>query len=93
MLVPAAVMETHLLSSRKAVMPAGAAAAGSARVVLNAFIAKDGTVSRTDVVEGPPGLVNAAMAAVSWRRYRPFLVRGEPAAVVTPVTVNFGGGR
>ena len=90
--VPAAVMETHLVSSRKPVLPAGTMGEqGPARVVLNAFIAKDGTVSRTDVVEGPPGLINSAMAAVSWRRYRPFLVRGQPAAVVTPVTVSYAG--
>ncbi len=88
--VPAEVMEKHLLSARKPVVPAEAKKSqGPARVVLNAFIAKDGTVSRTDVVEGPPTLINSAMAAVSWRRYRPFLVRGQPAEVVTPVTVSY----
>ena len=88
--VPAEVMEKHLLSARKPVVPAEAKKSqGPARVVLNAFIAKDGTVSRTDVVEGPPALINSAMAAVSWRRYRPFLVRGQPAEVVTPVTVSY----
>ena len=86
--VPAEVMERHLLSARKPVMPTGDP--GPARVVLNAFITRDGTVSRTDVVEGPPQLINSAMAAVSWRRYRPFLVNGQPAAVVTPVTVSYG---
>ncbi len=88
--VPADVMEKHLLSARKPIVPAEATKSqGPARVVLNAFIAKDGTVSRTDVVEGPPTLINSAMAAVSWRRYRPFLVRGQPAEVVTPVTVSY----
>ncbi len=91
--VPADVMDKHLLSSRQAVLPAQMAdAQGPAKVVLNAFIAKDGTVSRTDVVEGPPQLINSAMAAVSWRRYRPFLLGGKPAEVVTPVTVRYGAG-
>ena len=84
-------MEKHLLSGRKPVVPSSVKGEqGPARVVLNAFIAKDGTVSRTDVVEGPPQLINSAMAAVSWRRYRPFLVRGQPAEVVTPVVVSYG---
>lgn len=87
--VPAEVMEKHLVSSRTPIVPPGAA--GQGRVVLNAFIAKDGTVSRTDVVEGPAKLINSAVAAVSWRKYRPFLVGGKAAEVVTPVTVSYAG--
>ena len=64
--VPAEVMERHLMSSRTPIVPPGAG--GQGRVVLNAFIAKDGTVSRTDVVEGPAKLINSAVAAVSWRK-------------------------
>ena len=90
--VPAEVMEKYLVSARRPVPPVDAAG-DKGRVVLNAFIAKDGTVSRTDVVEGPPKLINSAMAAVSWRRYRPFLVRGQPAEVVTPVTVSYAAAR
>ena len=90
--VPAEVMEKHLVSARRPVLPRNAQG-GQGRVVLNAFIAKDGTVSRTDVVEGPPKLISSAMAAVSWRRYRPFLLRGKPAEVVTPVTVSYAGAR
>ncbi len=88
--VPAEVMEKHLVSARRPVLPQNAQG-GQGRVVLNAFIAKDGTVRRTDVVEGPPKLISSAMAAVSWRRYRPFLLRGKPAEVVTPVTVSYVG--
>ena len=88
--VKPAVMERNLVASRKPVFPAAALAKRmDGTVVLNTFIAKNGSVSRMDVVSGAPPFVDSAMAAVSWRRYRPYLLRGRPVAVVTPVTVVY----
>ena len=91
-LVSQEAMEKRLLSTRKPVYPPGALEQhAEGRVVLNAFIAKDGTVRRMDVVEGPPALIHSALAAVSWRRYRPYLVQGRPVEVETQITVQYPG--
>ena len=59
------------------------------QVVLEAVIAKDGTVQNLHVVSGHPLLVDAALAAVRRWRYRPYLLNGVPVEVETTVTVTF----
>jgi protein TonB len=58
-------------------------------VVLEAVIAKDGSVQNLRVVSGHQFLIQAAIDAVSRWRYRPTLLNDEPAEVITTVTVTF----
>ena len=58
-------------------------------VVLQAVIAKDGTVRDLRVVSGHPLLVQAAMEAVQLWRYKPYLLNDQPVEVDTQINVNF----
>ncbi len=58
-------------------------------VVLQAVIAKDGTVQDLRVVSGHPLLVPAAMEAVKQWRYKPYLLNDLPVEVDTQINVNF----
>ncbi len=79
-----------LIASRKPVYPAEALRQHEeGTVVLDALIAKDGTVKRMDVVEGSPGFTRSALNAVSWWRYKPAHARGEAAETQARITVNY----
>lgn len=59
-------------------------------VVLQAIIAKDGTVQRLVVVSSAsPLLTSAAMDAVKKWVYSPTILDSEPVEVITEITVNF----
>jgi protein TonB len=58
-------------------------------VVLQAVIAKDGSIQGLHVVSGHPMLTPAAIDAVKQWRYKPYFLNGEPVEVETVVTVNF----
>ena len=58
-------------------------------VVLQAVIAKDGTVRDLRVVTGHPLLVQAALDAVQLWRYKPYLLNDQPVEVDTQINVNF----
>lgn len=58
-------------------------------VRLRVVVAKDGTIQDLKVLSGEPVLVKAATEAVRQWRYRPTLLNGKPASVVTTVTVEF----
>ncbi len=58
-------------------------------VVLQAVIAKDGTIQNLRVQSGHPMLAPAALEAVKQWRYKPYFLNGEPVEVETVVTVNF----
>jgi periplasmic protein TonB len=58
-------------------------------VVLQAVIAKDGTVQDLSLVSGQPLLVPAALNAVKQWVYRPTYLNGVPVEVLTEVDVNF----
>ena len=58
-------------------------------VVLQAVIAKDGTVRDLRVVSGHPLLVQAALEAVQLWRYKPYLLNEQPVEVDTQINVNF----
>jgi protein TonB len=62
-------------------------------VVLNAVIARDGSIQHLQALSGHPMLVPAALDAVRQWRYRPYLLNGEPVEVETQITVNFTLGR
>jgi periplasmic protein TonB len=61
-------------------------------VVLQATIAKDGTIQNLRVIDGPPMLQQAAVDAVRSWRYKPYLLNGEPVEVETTVNVIFNLG-
>lgn len=58
-------------------------------VVLAALIGKDGTIANLRLISGHPMLAQAAVAAVSQWRYRPYILNGEAIEVETQITVNF----
>ena len=58
-------------------------------VVLDAVVNPQGAVTRVKFVSGPEQLSPAAIDAVRWWRYEPYLVNGEPATVETTVAVDF----
>lgn len=58
-------------------------------VVLQAVIAKDGSIQGLRVVSGHPMLTGSAVEAVKLWRYKPYFLNGEPVEVETVVTVNF----
>jgi protein TonB len=82
--------ESMLLENPTPPYPPAARAAGiSGTVVLNAIIAKDGTISSLEVADGPPLLRQAALDTVKTWRYKPYVVNGEPVQVTTTINVIF----
>jgi periplasmic protein TonB len=61
----------------------------SGTVVLKATITKTGSISGLEVVSGPRILSEAAVNAVRFWRYRPYLLNGEPVDVQTTINVVF----
>jgi TonB family protein len=60
----------------------------SGTVVLRALIGTDGSIENLTLVSGHPMLAPAAIEAVK-RKYKPYLLFGQPVKVDTEVTVNF----
>jgi TonB family protein len=88
--VPPEVMERLLIRRVDPVYPEAARRANlQGVVVLDAVIAADGTVLNIHPLSGPDALVSAAMDAARWWRFRPYRVRGEPAAVETTLSIEF----
>jgi protein TonB len=58
-------------------------------VILQAVIAKDGTIQGLKVMSGHPMLAPSAVDAVKQWRYKPYFLNGEPVEVETQITVNF----
>jgi protein TonB len=58
-------------------------------VVLDAVVNAEGAVTQVTPVSGPQALSQAAMDAVRWGRYEPYIVNGQPTTVETTVAVNF----
>jgi TonB family protein len=88
--VPGTAMENYLIGSRVPPYPEEARANGvEGRVVMQATILKSGAVGHLHVTQGDTALRGAALDAVSKWRYRPYMVKGEPAEVVTTISVDF----
>ena len=58
-------------------------------VVIDAIIDEHGNVQQEKVVSGHPLLIQAALKAVSQRKYEPTILDGEPTPVDLRVEVNF----
>jgi protein TonB len=59
------------------------------RVLLEAIIARDGTIKELVLKEGHPLLAPAAIEAVRQWRYKPTILNGAPVEVQTVIEVNF----
>ncbi len=59
------------------------------RVILDAQINEEGSVTGVTLVSGHPLLVPAAMEAVKQWTYKPYSLKGKPVAVETRVAVDF----
>src|SRR5882724_4678605 len=58
-------------------------------VVLNVFVARDGSVQEVNVISGNPELVQAAVEAVKQWGFQPQRVKNKPVEFETQITVNF----
>ena len=88
--VPADLMDQRIIHQAMPVYPDAARQAGvQGTVVLDAVVSAQGRVVQLKFVSGPEVLSHAAMDAVQWWRYEPFVVNGQPVAVRTPVIANF----
>ena len=58
-------------------------------VLMDAVVNVEGAVTQVKLLSGPQPLSQAAMDAVRWWRYEPYLVNGRPMTVETTVAVDF----
>ena len=88
--VPDDIADQHVSSRVDPVYPEALRRKGvHGNVVLQALVAKDGSVDSVSVVSGNPQLAAAAMDAVKEWKYQIYLHNGSPAAFQTNVTVAF----
>ena len=90
--VPAAAMQGLLIHRVEPIYPEGARKAKiKGAVALNVAIGTDGNVIDVRPISGPDELTSAAVDAVKWWRFKPYVVNGEPIAVKTTLAVDFRG--
>jgi TonB family protein len=88
--VPADVMRQRLRHEVPPQYPENAQRAGvQGMVVLDAVVSEEGAVTEVKANRGPDSLAQAAIDAVRWWRYDPYVVNGQPVAVQTTIAVNF----
>ena len=88
--VPAEAMQRRVRHEVLPEYPEDARQAGvQGVVVLDAVVSAEGAVTQVKFVSGPQALSLAAVDAVRWWRYEPYLVNGQPATVETTVAVDF----
>jgi len=88
--VPADTMQRRIIHEVAPEYPEAARrAAVQGTVVLDAIVSAEGAVTQVQVVSGPETLSLAAIDAVRWWRYEPYILNGQPAIVETTVSVNF----
>jgi TonB family protein len=90
MKVPADAMGKRIMHQGMPEYPEFARQAGvHGTVVLDIVVSEEGAVTQLKFVSGPEALSQAAMNAVRWWRYEPYVVNGQPATVETTVAVDF----
>lgn len=83
-------MAGNLLTKVNPIYPKDAKAARiQGTVVLNAIIAKDGTIRELKPESGPAELQDSALTAVKQWVYRPYLLNGNPVEVETKISVTY----
>jgi len=58
-------------------------------VLLDAVVSVEDAVTQLNVINGPEALSPAAIDAVRWWRYEPYIVNGERATVETTISLKF----
>lgn len=90
--VPAAVMQGLLIHRVEPIYPEGARKANIKGVVaLDVAIGADGNVIDVRPLSGPDELTSAAVDAVKWWRFKPYVINGEPSGVKTTLAIDFLG--
>jgi len=90
MQLPASLAEANLLSRVEPEYPEEARLNNiRGLVVLDVRARRDGSVEQVKLMSGQPLLAAAAIAAVKQWRFKPQLVKGQPVAIETTVTLNF----
>jgi TonB family protein len=88
--VPAEAMQGLLTHKIEPIYPEAARLAKvQGVVVLDALIGADGTVVDLRAISGPDELTSAALDAVKWWRFQPYLVNGQAVQVKTRLAVDF----
>jgi TonB family protein len=88
--VDPSAMESRLVVSRVPAYPDIAKKERiQGQVVMQVIVSKDGTVKHLHVIQGDSRLRSSAVEAVYKRRYRPYLLSGQPVDVTTTITVDF----
>jgi len=88
--VPADTMQRRIRHEVLPEYPQDARQAGvQGTVILDAVVSEEGAVTQVKFVSGPETLSLAAIDAVRWWRYEPYLVNGQPATVGTTIAVDF----
>ena len=83
------IVEPRKIRDVKPTYPPDAAPGTEGLVIIEATIARDGTVQNARVVRSVPGLDESALAAVRQWAYTPTKLNGVPVEVVMTVTVSF----
>jgi TonB family protein len=88
--VPAEVMQGLLTHKIEPIYPETARQAKvQGVVILDAVIGVDGTVVDLHAISGPDELASAALEAVKWWRFQPYLINGQAVQVKTRLAVDF----
>jgi len=88
--VPPETMEGRVVHKFLPEYPEAARLAGvQGSVKLETMVGPDGSVTQVKFMSGPAELSQAAIDAVRWWRYEPYVVNGQPVTVQTTVAVNF----
>jgi len=91
--VDSSLLQDSRISGKLPQYPAMARTMGvQGTVVLQATIARDGTIADLKVVSGPEMLVHPATEAVKSWQYRPYLLGGKPVSIRTEIDVMFSLG-
>jgi len=88
--VPAEVMEGLVTHKIEPIYPEAARQANIQGIVaLDVIIGPDGTVVDVRPISGPEQLAPAAVDAVKWWRFQPYVVNGQAVQVRTTLAVDF----
>jgi protein TonB len=85
-------MQELLIHRVDPIYPEGARKAKIKGVVaLDVVIGTDGNVTEVRPLSGPDELTSAAVDAVKWWRFKPYVINGQPVEVKTTLAMDFRG--